>query len=90
MRDIDTQNIIISSLKPYHPEMIGLFGSYARGENITNSDIDVLVRFQDSLSLLQLVHLENVLTQVSEQISKNPQTVKNQLQTREKSVAYLS
>ncbi|MBI1927584.1 nucleotidyltransferase domain-containing protein [Candidatus Poribacteria bacterium] len=31
--------------KEYNAEMIGVFGSYARGEEKRNSDIDILVRF---------------------------------------------
>ena len=56
-------NIIINVLLEYNPEMIGVFGSYARNENTTNSDIDILVRFKSTLSLLQLVHVENVISQ---------------------------
>ena len=32
----------------YHITRIGLFGSYARGEQNTNSDIDLLVEFEDN------------------------------------------
>jgi uncharacterized protein len=56
-------NIIISELKDYNPEMIGIFGSYARNENLPESDIDILVRFKSALSLLQVVHIERILTQ---------------------------
>ena len=42
--------------------MIGVFGSYARNENQKNSDIDILVRFKSSLSFLQLVHLERLMS----------------------------
>ena len=43
--------------------MIGVFGSYARNENHERSDIDILVKFKSTLSLLQLVHLERLLSQ---------------------------
>jgi hypothetical protein len=43
--------------------MIGIFGSYARNENLPESDIDILVRFKSALSLLQVVHIERILTQ---------------------------
>ena len=43
--------------------MIGVFGSYARNENNSKSDIDILVRFKSTLSLLQLVHVENLISQ---------------------------
>ena len=32
----------------YHIVRIGLFGSYARGEQNTNSDIDLLVEFEEN------------------------------------------
>jgi predicted nucleotidyltransferase len=55
----DLNNTIISCLKDYNPEMIGIFGSFARNENTPNSDIDILVRFKKTLSLLQLINIEN-------------------------------
>ena len=39
-------------------EMIGIFGSMARGEETLESDIDLLVRFSKPKSLLTLVKLE--------------------------------
>lgn len=55
-------NIIISELRKYNPEMIGIFGSYARNENSSDSDIDILVKFKSTLSLLQLVHVERMIS----------------------------
>jgi predicted nucleotidyltransferase len=43
--------------------MIGVFGSYARNENREFSDIDILVKFKSTLSLLQLVHVERLISQ---------------------------
>lgn len=59
----EIKNIIINTLSAYDPEMIGVFGSYARNENTVESDIDILVRFKSTLSLLQLVHVENLISQ---------------------------
>ena len=59
----NTINIIINTLRDHDPEYIGVFGSYARNENVIGSDIDILVRFKSTLSLLQLVHLENLISQ---------------------------
>ncbi len=56
-------NIIIAELQVYNPVMIGIFGSYARNENHRDSDIDILVKFNSTLSLLQLVHIERLLTE---------------------------
>lgn len=38
-----------------------LFGSYARGEENENSDIDMLIEFPKGKSLLDLIDLENKL-----------------------------
>jgi predicted nucleotidyltransferase len=54
---------IINYLMPYEPERIGLFGSFARGEDNSESDIDILVKFHKTLSLLDLVKIHNELSQ---------------------------
>ncbi len=59
----DITNIIINELREYNPEMIGIFGSYARNENHGASDIDILVKFKSTLSLLQLVHVERLISE---------------------------
>ncbi|NDC72853.1 MAG: hypothetical protein EBZ62_05275 [Sphingobacteriia bacterium] len=59
----DIKNIIIKTLQDYNPVMIGVFGSYARNENREFSDIDILVKFKSTLSLLQLVHVERLISQ---------------------------
>jgi predicted nucleotidyltransferase len=41
---------------------IGIFGSYVRGEQREDSDLDVLVDFDRQLSLLDLASLKNFLT----------------------------
>ena len=60
--DKNINTVIISSLKEFQPEMIGIFGSFARKENTKNSDIDILVRFKKSISLLQLINIEDSLS----------------------------
>lgn len=57
------KNIILNYLASYNPEMIGIFGSYARNEENPNSDIDLLVRFKKTPSLLQLIKIENELSE---------------------------
>lgn len=63
MSSTEIKNIILEFLKPYNPLFIGLFGSYARNEQTDNSDIDILVSFQNGISLLQLIRLENELSE---------------------------
>ncbi|NTW75997.1 MAG: nucleotidyltransferase family protein [Candidatus Moranbacteria bacterium] len=41
----------------------GVFGSFARGEAHESSDIDLLVRLDRRLSLLQLIRLERELSE---------------------------
>ncbi|MGC8720946.1 MAG: nucleotidyltransferase family protein, partial [Thermodesulforhabdaceae bacterium] len=40
---------------------IGVFGSYARGEQKAQSDIDILVRFKDGATLFDFVGLAEFL-----------------------------
>lgn len=49
----------------YKVRRIGLFGSYVRGDTHQGSDLDVLVEFSDTISLLQLVSLENYLSSLT-------------------------
>lgn len=42
-------------------ERAWLFGSYARGEQHEDSDVDILVDFDDSVSLLKHVHIMHEL-----------------------------
>jgi predicted nucleotidyltransferase len=46
----------------YKVKNIGIFGSYVRGEHRAKGDLDVLVEYDNPVSLLQIVALENHLT----------------------------
>lgn len=46
----------------YKVQRIGVFGSYVRGDMHRKSDVDVLVEFSEPISLIQLVSLENYLS----------------------------
>lgn len=48
----------------YGVRSLALFGSYARGQETAQSDLDVLVEFDDDhpLSLLDVIHLEHELS----------------------------
>ena len=48
----------------YNPEKIFLFGSYAKGTPSEDSDIDLLVKFKETPSLLQLIKIENDLSSI--------------------------
>ena len=45
----------------FHVSELGLFGSYIRGESTETSDIDVLVDFDGSVDLFDLVEMEEYL-----------------------------
>ncbi|MDO5523280.1 MAG: nucleotidyltransferase family protein [Bacteroidia bacterium] len=55
---------IIYYLKTYDPLKISVFGSYARGEETDNSDIDILVNFNRNLSLFDLGGIKYDLTEL--------------------------
>jgi len=46
----------------YHVERLQLFGSYVRGEEKAGSDLDILVTFSETPSLLEFIALENDLS----------------------------
>lgn len=46
----------------YKVRELGVFGSYVRQEQTETSDVDVLVEFSETPSLLKFVNLENYLS----------------------------
>jgi len=60
----DINTAIINYLHPYNPERIGIFGSYARQEDDDESDIDILVSFRETPSLLDLARIHRELSSV--------------------------
>ena len=48
----------------YRVKSLGVFGSYVRGEQSPDSDIDVLVEFYSSPSLVEFIKLEEWLQQL--------------------------
>lgn len=61
------QEIELQSLKPLFVSggisYAGVFGSFARGEATEASDIDILVRFERPMSLLQMIRFERELSE---------------------------
>lgn len=55
---------ILDLVRRHRGRSIAVFGSVARGEAAQGSDIDFLVEFDPSSSLLDLVHLEDALAQL--------------------------
>lgn len=50
--------------KNYDVEDLGVFGSFARGDNTQTSDVDILVRFSQPLGFFKFIELENYLTKL--------------------------
>ena len=50
--------------KKFRVKEIGLFGSYVRGEQKGSSDVDMLVEFEETPTLLEFIELENYLTEL--------------------------
>jgi len=55
---------ILDLVRRHRGRSIAVFGSVARGEATSESDIDFLVEFEPSSSLLDLVHLEEALAEL--------------------------
>lgn len=49
----------------FHIREIGLFGSYVRGENRPDSDLDVLVDFEQAPGLFVFARIKNYLTSLT-------------------------
>ena len=64
MDQSEIKNIILSQLKGFDLIKVGIFGSFARGDNKKGSDIDILVEFKEAPSLLTLIKLENNLSEI--------------------------
>ncbi len=65
-KHLETQ--IINYMKPYEPNKIGIFGSFARNEQTDKSDIDVLVDFKKKVSFFELGKIQ---VELSDLIKRN-------------------
>ena len=69
MKTIKQIQNIINHNKPvlkdiYKVKKLELFGSYVRGEEKETSDLDILAEFSEPVSLLDIVGLENYLSDI--------------------------
>ena len=53
-----------SLVEKYKVKQLGLFGSYVRGEQKPQSDLDILIDFEEYPSLLEFVSLEDELSEM--------------------------
>lgn len=66
MKTLDEIKVILKKYRDeirreFKAEIIGVFGSYVRGEEKPESDVDVLVRFKEGATLFDLVGLAEFL-----------------------------
>jgi predicted nucleotidyltransferase len=59
----DMLNTISAYLKRHGAKKISLFGSYSKGEQNINSDLDILVEFSQRKSLIKLIRIERELSE---------------------------
>lgn len=64
MTSPDQNNKILTYLKRYQLEWMGVFGSWARGENRPDSDLDILIKFDKPVSLLTFVRMQRELSEM--------------------------
>jgi len=55
---------IKSTLEKYNLKSVSIFGSYARGEENENSDLDILISLNDDLNLLEIIGMEQELEDI--------------------------
>ena len=63
MISLEQQKLIFDIVSDYNPRMIGIFGSYARGENDHDSDLDILIDFDQTPDLLEIIGIEQELSE---------------------------
>jgi uncharacterized protein len=56
--------IIKAVTEKVNPTLVGVFGSYARGEENEKSDLDILIDFNKRVNLLELIGLEQQLSEL--------------------------
>jgi len=67
MNRLEEINKKLEKLKPsleekFKVKTMGIFGSYIKGEEKEKSDLDILVEFDEPVSLLKFIELENCLS----------------------------
>jgi|SRR6476661_6621014 len=68
-RPVDRYLVTLRQLLPelaenYHVRSLEVFGSYVRGEQNAESDLDLLVTFDKAPGLFQFIEMENRLSEV--------------------------
>jgi predicted nucleotidyltransferase len=58
------QEIIKKAAQKFQPKFIGVFGSFARGDQAEDSDLDILIDFEENVNLIDLIGLEQELSEL--------------------------
>jgi uncharacterized protein len=69
MKNLDELKQILSTQKQslcnrYQLTTLGIFGSYARGEQTEASDVDILVDYETAPTFVELVELRDYLSEI--------------------------
>jgi predicted nucleotidyltransferase len=56
------KKVIKRILSDYHAQKAGVFGSYAKGKQMPSSDLDLIVEFGQPMNLLDLIGVEQELS----------------------------
>jgi len=69
MRTFEEIKELLQKNKPKFREQyglkdIGIFGSYVRGEQVAESDLDILVELEKPIGFVKFIRLENALSQL--------------------------
>ena len=60
----EQEQVIKSVVNKINPTLVGIFGSFARGEENEQSDLDILIDFQTKVDLLELIGIEQELSEI--------------------------
>lgn len=63
MLDLKQQQVVRETLAPFGPKLIAVFGSRARGDHRADSDLDLLVDLSAQVDFLELVGIEQDLSE---------------------------
>ena len=64
MISLQQENIIKAVTQKLKPTLLGIFGSYARGEENEKSDLDILIDFETKVNLIELIGIEQEISEL--------------------------
>ena len=64
MISLQQENVIKAVTQKLKPTLLGIFGSYARGEENEKSDLDILIDFEAKVNLLELIGIEQEISEL--------------------------